>query len=171
MLRWYLIACMPRKYSPHYYTASSSLNCWHKAAQIHWIMLFTPNSEPTIWHVAAEIKIHWIFFCSVLVNLCPLWSSAAVACPLQGSMCCVLPVTSSAYLGLLPSNHNSLNDCMMYDWLSVTCHFSPPCLQPPINLDHPIMTIYTFTPAPHALPLIQIENPYMAQCSKSHTSG
>ncbi len=39
----------PRKYPPHHYTTTTSLNCWDKAGWIHAFMFFTPNSDPTIW--------------------------------------------------------------------------------------------------------------------------
>ncbi len=38
-----------KKYPPHHYTTTSSLNRWDKAGWIHAFMCFTPNSDPTIW--------------------------------------------------------------------------------------------------------------------------
>ncbi len=40
---------MPRKYPPHHYTTSTSLNRWDKTGWIHAFMFFTPNSDPNIW--------------------------------------------------------------------------------------------------------------------------
>ncbi len=34
---------------PHHYTTTTSLNHWDKTEWIHAFMLFTPNSDPTIW--------------------------------------------------------------------------------------------------------------------------
>ncbi len=38
-----------RKYLPHHYTTTTSLNRWDKAGWIHAFMFFMPNSDPTIW--------------------------------------------------------------------------------------------------------------------------
>ncbi len=38
-----------RKYPPHHYTTTTSLNHWDKVGWIHAFMFFTPNSDPIIW--------------------------------------------------------------------------------------------------------------------------
>ncbi len=38
---------MPRKYPPHHYTTTTSLNHWDKEGWIHAFTFFTPNSDPT----------------------------------------------------------------------------------------------------------------------------
>ncbi len=40
---------VPRKYPPHRYTTTTSLNRWDKTGWIHAFMFFTSNSDPTIW--------------------------------------------------------------------------------------------------------------------------
>ncbi len=38
---------VPRKYPPHHYITTTSLNRWDKAGWIHAFMLFMPNSDAT----------------------------------------------------------------------------------------------------------------------------
>ncbi len=109
---------------PHHYTTSTSLNRWDKAG---WSMLSCSLCQILTLHLnAAEIKTHQtrqrfsFFYRPVLVSLCelyppcavliwperhPVWSSAAGAHLLQGSMCCVfrdgilqILVVTSGYL-------------------------------------------------------------------------
>lgn len=56
-----------KKGPPHHHT-TSILNIWHKAGRIHVFMLFTPNSDPTVWNAQQK-------------------PSAALV--LQGLTCCV----------------------------------------------------------------------------------
>lgn len=56
-----------KKSPPHHHT-TSILNIWHKAGRIHVFMLFTPNSDPTVWNAQQK-------------------PSAALV--LQGLTCCV----------------------------------------------------------------------------------
>lgn len=42
-------------HTPHHYTSSSSLDCWHKAGWVHWSMLLTLNADPSS---AAKAEIH-----------------------------------------------------------------------------------------------------------------
>ncbi len=113
-----LVQSVPRKYPPHHYTTSTSLNRWDKAG---WSMLSCSLHQILTLHLnAAEIETHHVFpffYCSVLVILCelyppcavliwperhPVWSSAAGVHLLQGSMCCVFRdgvlVITSGYL-------------------------------------------------------------------------
>ncbi len=127
MLNWYKGAqSVPRKYPPHHYTTTSSLNRWDKAGWIHAFMFFTPNSDPTSECCSRnrdssdQATFLPIFYCPILVSLCelyppfpvliwqeqhPVWSSAAVAHLLQGLTCCAfrdgilhILVVTSGYL-------------------------------------------------------------------------
>ncbi len=74
---------VPRKYPPHHYTTTTSLNRWDKAG---WSMLSCSLHQILTLHlnVAAEIKTHQtrqrfsIFCCPVLVILCELYPPCAV---------------------------------------------------------------------------------------------
>ena len=108
--RWLIAIKCARKYSPHYYTTTTRLDCWHKAGWVHGFMLLVPNSDPTICMPQQKSRFIWpgyvfpIFNCPVLVSLCPLqpqlsvlglqkwnpmWSSVVVAYLPQGPICCV----------------------------------------------------------------------------------
>ncbi len=140
---------VPRKYPTHHYTTTSSLNRWDKAGWIHAFVFFMPNSDPTIWILQQKSRlirsgnVFPIFYCPVLVSLCelyppfpvlswqerhPVWSSAAVAHLLQGSMCCVFRdsilhtlVVTSGYFFL-----SSLTSLPILLWpLTSTMHLRP----------------------------------------------
>ncbi len=111
MLNWYKgVQSVPRKYPPHHYTTTTSLNRWDKAGWIHAFMFFTPNSDPTSeFHSRNQDSSDQPAFfqssiCPILVSLCELYPpcpvlswqerhpvcfSAAGAHLLQGSTCCV----------------------------------------------------------------------------------
>lgn len=75
---------MPEKYFPHYYTTSSSLKHWNKAEKIHWFMLLMSKFDQLLSYCPiATVPTRFIFF-----FWADMWSSAAVAHPLQGLMCC-----------------------------------------------------------------------------------
>ncbi len=104
---------VPRKYPPHHYTTTTSLNRWDKAGWIHAFMFFTPNYHPTIWTIRPG-NIFPIYYCPILVILCelyppcavliwqerhPVWSSAAVASSASGFDVLCIQRWYSAYLG------------------------------------------------------------------------
>ncbi len=47
-----------RKYPPHHYTTTTSLNCWDKAGWIHAFMFFYAKFWPYHLNVAAELETH-----------------------------------------------------------------------------------------------------------------
>ncbi len=102
-----MVLSVPRKYPPHHYTTSTSLNHWDKAGS----MLSCSLRQILTLHlnVAAESRlirpgsVFTIFYCPVVESVwlyppCPVliwperhpvWSSAAGVHLLQGSTCCV----------------------------------------------------------------------------------
>ena len=75
---------MPKRYSPHHYTTSSSLNCWYKAGWIHAFMLFKPNSDPTIWMLQLKSRLITpgsVFLVFLLPNFGKIeWIVTSVSC-------------------------------------------------------------------------------------------
>lgn len=60
---------VPRKYPPHNYTTTTSMDIWYNAWWIHACMLFTPNSYCTIWMSDQKLKlIRAMFFQSFTVK-------------------------------------------------------------------------------------------------------
>ncbi len=117
-----LVLSVPKKYPPHHYITTTSLNRWDKAGWIH-SFIFMPNSDPTIWMLQQKTRlirpgnVFPILYCPILLSLCelhppfpalswqerhPVWSSAAVADLLQGLTC-----TSSNYF-ICPQWGNTL---------------------------------------------------------------